>query len=259
LQAGTAHTAIVCGGLLVLGLGAVLLMREPEATVAAPAATKTSSQISFARPWTTFFARNGRSSSYFLAAIACYALAGSIAEYLGRHGYTVDLLRTNLRDYDAAVGDALSLVGTQTTTLTAAGILAGMLIAFSTRPARAFRIMMISIATLVASFVACKVALGFTVYTLPMLFVLRTLIWSGAFIIFISVAAQLTARPNTAGHVAIISVFSGAFWISDEGLTALAEPFGTSWLAAIAAVAAMVALFLMRIAARVARPAVPAG
>lgn len=253
LQGPTVTSLAVCAALLLAGLGAVRLMRETERPAAAPSgAAAEPISISYARPWRTFFAWNGRASPYLLAAIAFYALAASTAEFLGRYGYTAELLRTDLRQFDAALGDALTLIGRLTTPLTAAGVVAGALVAFSAKPARAFSWMAVSALAMACFYVVCKIGFGLTIYTVPALYVLRTLISSGAFIVFIAVTARLTAAPDTAGHVAIISVVGGMLWIGNDALNPLAELLGTVPLAAFAVVAAMTSLLFMRLAARAA-------
>lgn len=256
----TVEAALACAGLLIVGLGAVLFIREPgEEPVDHGAPGVARFAVSYVRPWTTFFTRNGRATGLLLIAIAFYALASSTADFLGQRGYLVDLLRTDFRDYETSTGDALSAVDTQTTTLTAIGIVAGMVIAFAMAPARAFLFLMLAIFALLGFFVLCKIALGFTVFTVAGLYLLRTLVWGGSYIIYITIAARLTARPDTAGHVAILSVFSGVFWITDRGLMALATALGSYWLAAGAAVATLAAVLFMRIAAGVAKTERTAG
>jgi hypothetical protein len=249
---GTVEEATAYAALFVLGVGAVLLVREPPRAADDPAGTAASS-VPYARAWTTFVARNGRAAGFLLAAVACYALAASAADFLGQQGYIVDLLRTDFRGYEPTTGDGLRMVGTQTTVTAAIGAVGGMLVAFSVAPARAFGFMMLSILALLIFFVLCRIALGFTVFTVAGLYVLRTLIWSGTFIIYVTVAAGMTARPNTAGHLAIIYVFGGVFWISDLGMNAVAMAYGSYALAAGGIVAASAAILLMRLAARVSR------
>jgi hypothetical protein len=255
LPGDTVEMAAAYATLLAIGIGAVVLVREPPAVADADAANA----VPYLGAWRSFMARNGLPGVYLLAAIACYALAASVADFLGAQGYLVDLLRTDFRDYDTSTSDAEAVLNTQTVTLTAIGIVAGLLIAFGMAPARAFAFVLLSILALLIFFVACKIALGFTVFTVAGLFVLRTLIWSGAFIVYLTIAARLTAPPHTAGHVAIITVFGSVFWISEQGLRALAMPYGSYLLAAIGSAAAIAALVLIRIAARVARPASAAG
>jgi hypothetical protein len=249
---GTVEEAAAYAALFVLGVGAVLLVREPARAIADPASATTSS-ILYVRAWTTFVARNGRATGFLLAAIACYAVAASTADFLGQQGYIVDLLRTDFRDYEPLSGDGLRIIDSQTTVFTAIGAVAGMFVAFAMAPARAFAFMMLSILTLLIFFLLCKVALGFTVYTVAGLYLVRTLLWSGAFIIYVTIAARLTAQPNTASHLAIIAVFGSVFWISEKGMKAIAMPYGSYALAGGGVAAAIAAIALMRIAAGVAR------
>jgi MFS family permease len=246
---GTVEEAATYAVLFVIGVVALLLVREP----AADPAGATAPSIPYVRAWTTFVARNGRASGLLLAAIACYALAASAADFLGRQGYIIDLLRTDFRNYEPLTGDGLSLVDSQTTVTMAIGVAAGMLVAFAMPPARAFGLMMLSILGLLVFFVLCKIVFGFTVITVAGLYVLRTLIWSGAFIIYVTIAARLTARPNTAGHLAIVAAFGGVFWISEKGMTAIAMPYGSYAVATGGIVSAIAAMALMHLAARVAK------
>jgi hypothetical protein len=250
----TIASAATYAALLGIGIAAVLLLREPPPAAEGNAAHS----VPYLGAWRSFVARNGTAGLLLLAAIACYALAASVAEFLGQQGYLIDLLRTNFRDYDASTGDADRVLNTQEITFTAIGVVAGMLIAFTMSPPRALTTTILSILALLVFFVLCKIALGFTVYTVAGLFVLRTLIWSGAYVVYLTIAARLTAPPHTASHIAIITVFGSVFWISEHGLKALAMPYGTYAIGAGGVVAALAALILIRIAARVARPAVPA-
>ncbi len=251
LHGDTAEAAAAYAVLLAVGVSAVLLLREPPA----PANVGAADTIAYLGAWRSFTARNGPAGLFLLAAIACFALAGSIADFLGAQGYLVDLLRTDFRNYEPSTGNADAFLNSQTMTFTAVGVVAGMLIAFAMTPTRAFVFMMLSILALLIFFVLCKIALGFTVFTVAGLFILRTLIWSGEFIVYLAIAARLTAPPHTASHLAIIAVFGGVFWLSEKGARALAMPYGSYALAAGGIVAAVAAIVLMRLAARAARRA----
>jgi hypothetical protein len=248
-------SAILYAGLLALGFGAVFLIKEPPPMTGADA-TRTSSFLrTLARPWSTFFARHGRASGFLLAGIACYALAVSGADFLGQRGYILDILRANPPDYDYKISDAYGAVSAQEIASSAIGAVAGLLIAFRLAPPRAFVFLLYAALGLIGFFVLCKAWLGFTVFTVAGLFALRSLLSGASFVIFATVAARLTARPDSAGHWALLSVFVGVFWISVDGFTALGMLSGSYSIAVGAAVAGIAAIVLMRLASRAAKPA----
>ena len=84
---------------------------------------------------------------------------------------------------------------------------------------------------------------------------MRTLILGAAYVIYATVAARLTLRPDTAGQYMLLGLFVGLFWISDSGLGALGALIGSYALTAGAAVAGTAAILLMRLAARMAKRA----
>jgi hypothetical protein len=248
--------AILCALLFAIGFGAVLLIKEPPPISGAEEARAPLFLGTLARPWSTFFARHGRASGFLLAAIAFYALAASAADFLGREGYLVDILRAaRWQDADPDNDRALRAMGTQEIALSAIGALGGLFIAFKLLPARAFGVLLYAILGLLALFALCKSWLGFTVFTVAGLFALRTLIYGASFVIYATVAARLTARPDTAGHYALLALFGGLFWISESGFVSLAPLIGGYAMTAGAAVAAILAIILMRLAARAAKRA----
>ena len=248
----TVQPALIFGALLAVALGAVVSMKAPAARAGDPAA---SLPALLARPWTTFFARHGSAAGFLLGALALYALAGSAADFLGKQGYLVELLRGDSRTYDPGPSDALAAASTQEIAFTAIGVVAGMLIAYFVAPARAFFVLMLAYLGLLGFFLLCKVELGFTVFTVAGSYALRTLIYGVSAVIYFTIVARLTAPPDTAGHVAILALVSGVPWLSETAFAALAPTIGGYGLAAGAALAALGAIACMRRAARAARRA----
>jgi hypothetical protein len=245
--------AILGAALFMVALGAVFLIKEPP-SVSADEARPPSLPAALAQPWSAFFARHGRASGFLLAAIACYALAACAADFLGSKGYGVDVLRSSHVDFYqvSAVSRAYGAVSAQEITLTAIGAVAGLLIAFGLSPVRAFSVLVYAHLALLALFALCKVWTGLTALNVAGLFALRTLIYGASFVIYTTVAARLTARPHTAGQYAMLALFVGLFWISEDGFTFLASRIGTFATAAGAAIAGLAAIVLIRSAARVA-------
>jgi hypothetical protein len=241
--------------LLALALGAVLLIKEPPTVSVGGEALPSTIPGTLARPWSTFFARHGRASVFLLCAIACYALAGSAADYLGRQGYVIDLLRSSQIDIDLDGPRAPPSGSPQEFAFSALGAAIGLLMAFRRAPYRAFFLLLYATLGLLGFFALCKAALGFTVFTVAGLFVLRTLIYGASYVIFATVAARLTAGPDTAGQYAILALFVGVFWLSAVGVGLLGSLVGSYAVAAGAAVAGIAALLLLRAAARISQRA----
>lgn len=237
--------------LLAIGLGAALLIAEPaqQPGAAAPAA---GAFATLTRPWADFFARHGRSAKWLLAAIACYALGASVADYLGRNGYIADLVTADRSGADD-IGAARQAMSSLELAFSLLGALAGAIVAGRFAPARAFAWLQYAVIALIALFVACRTALGFTPITVALLFALRTLVFAFGAVIYAVVAARLTARPHTAGQFALLGLFVALFWISDAGMNRLAPRAGSLPLALAAIGSICVAVLLMRMAARAAR------
>ncbi len=252
----TLMSAVGFALLLALALGTVLLIRE-GATFSVEGQSASSTFLgTLVRPWLAFFGRHGRASAFLLVAIACYALAASAADSLGKRGYIIDILRASNVDIDPDAGSLPAAGSTQEIAFSAIGALAGLLIAFRLSPQRAFFVMLCAVVGLVGFFALCKAVLGFTVFTVAGLYLLRTMISAASYVIYATVAARLTARPDTAGQYAVLALFGGVFWLSDIGVGRLGSLVGTSALSAAAAIAGLAAIVLMRLAARMARPAI---
>jgi hypothetical protein len=246
--------AFLYAGLLTLGFGAVFLIKQPPPMTGADETRATSFLGTLALPWSTFFARHGRASGFLLAALALYALAASAADSLGQQGYALDLLTTTRwAEIDFENMRASRTAGAQAITISALGAVVGLLIAFKLPPARALYVLLYANLGLLAFFALCKAWLGFTVLSVAGLYAMRTLISGAAYVIYATVAARLTARPDTAGHYAMLALFTGLFWISDGGFIVLGPLIGSYAVTAAAAIAAIAAIILMRAAARISR------
>lgn len=244
--------------LLAVGLVAALLIDEPAPPAGAPDAAR-GILATLMRPWSDFFARHGAAAKLLLAAIALYALGASMADYLGKQGYIVDIIAAGRDSADRggadrdAIGAARLAMSSLELAFMLLGALAGMAVAGRFAPARAFAMLQYAVIALIAFFIACKLTLGFTVITVAGLFALRTLVFSFGGVIFAVVAARLTARPYTAGQFALLVLFVALFWISEIGLNRLAPMVGSLAVSAAGIVAAVLALVCMRSAARAVR------
>jgi len=250
----TLPLTLAFGALMALSLGAVLMIKEPSAAaegLPAPASVL----ATLARPWRTFLARHGKASGPLLAALAAYALAASAADFLGKQGHLIDILISAGPSFETANMGAAMPMSTQESGLMLIGAGAGLIIAFRHPPARAFAALTCAWLAVVALFVACAAVLGFTVFTVAGQFAFRSVIAGAGFVIFWSIAARLTARPNTAGQFAILGALIALFWISDGVFRLISSIIGGYALAGGAAIAGVAAIILMRTAARISRRA----
>lgn len=245
--------AALCAFLFALAFGAIIFIREPSPVSPVDPARAPFLLGTLARPLTSLYAQHGRALGFLLAAFLCYGLAVGGAEYLGEKGYVLEILRANSAIYDADANNAYNAVSAQEIAIAAAGALVGLLIAFRLPPSRAFFVLLYAALGLIGFYVLSKAQLGFSAFTVAGLFALYKLLFAASYVVFATIAARLTRRPDTAGQYALLSLSVSLLSLSTEGFSQLAMLIGGYAVASGSAAAAITAIFLMRSAARAAR------
>jgi hypothetical protein len=233
---------------MALAFGAVLLIEEPRRAESSPAPESIPALL--ARPWRMLLARHGASAGFLLAALAAYAVAGSAADFLGRHGHLIDYFVSQGAGFDTAHQRVVEVMATQEVVLMLIGAVAGLLMAFRMPPGRVLAVSAGAWLAVVALFILCKAALGFTVLTVAGLFALCALIGGATYIMVWTVAARLTAPPDTAGQFALLAFLLALFSVSGDLFRVMSAAIGGYGIVAVAVAAALAAIVLIRMAAR---------
>lgn len=242
-------SAIVFAPLLALGIIASFSIAEPAPGAMAARDRAPGVLGLLIEPCSAFRGRFGSAGMLLLASIAFYALGASLADYLGKLGYVVDVIGPVRPVGDASAATKLPMALLEVV-VAAIGGLGGMLIAFRLAPARAFMVLQYLLFAFVISFLVCRLFLGFDVLTVALLFAVRTLLFAAGLVIYGVVTARLTARPHTASQFALFAVLAALFWISEAGLYRLAPTLGSYAVSVAALIAALFAIDFMYLARR---------
>lgn len=263
--------AASCALLLALALWAVIRHAEPVDEIIAPQAFAhvpagiptvlvplEAAARTLVRPWGAFFERHRGASAFLLIAIACSAVAGSVASYLARQGYLFETEMAGNRDAIARIQDGMRWVGYLGYPAAIAGFATAVVVALSHSPTRAFCFLQKAFGAFFILFTLCYLASGATPTTAAILALALTALDPLATIIVGVVLARLTVRPHTAGQIMILLFFAYTFSLPAWIYARFAGEIGIPGIVILGIVFALAAFLFMQAASRVAprrRPA----